>query len=187
MTAARRHRHAARPAGGLPDRRPPRRSGRASPGRVRVDPKLAEDPASFRRYNAACSAAIAGCGKGKDDPPPDPATRTKLRSQALAWLSADLAAWSKRLADDAKARPKYPAHDRALENRPTLRESAIPGPWRPCPNRSEENGCRSGPRWTDSGEVESLAVSECCAFSKDVETLRNSSADSGAPPNFGSC
>ena len=48
------------------------------------------------RYNAACSAALAGCGQG-NDPPPDGAARTKLRMQALDWLAADLRDWSKLL------------------------------------------------------------------------------------------
>jgi eukaryotic-like serine/threonine-protein kinase len=70
-----------------------------------ADPKLADAPGSFRRYNAACAAALAGCGKGKDDPLPDRATRTMLRTQALAWLNADLGTWFKRVADDSKAAP----------------------------------------------------------------------------------
>ncbi len=70
-----------------------------------ADRTLAADPGSFHRYNAACSAALASYGKGNDAPPTDQATRTVLRMQALAWLSADLGAWSKRLADDAKSAP----------------------------------------------------------------------------------
>ena len=36
-----------------------------------ADPKLADDLPAARRYAAACAAALAGCGRGKDDPPPD--------------------------------------------------------------------------------------------------------------------
>ncbi len=50
---------------------------------------------SEARYNAACSAALAAAGKGKDDPSPDDATRVVLRRQALGWLRSDLAAWVK--------------------------------------------------------------------------------------------
>ena len=50
------------------------------------------------RYNAACSAALAGFGKGID-PPPDEHARAKFRMQALDWLESDLAGWSKLLAD----------------------------------------------------------------------------------------
>jgi serine/threonine-protein kinase len=54
-------------------------------------------------YNAACSAALAGCGKG-DDAPAAEAERVRLRAQALAWMRADLAFWE-RIADggDSKA------------------------------------------------------------------------------------
>ena len=55
-------------------------------------PALADDLASSRRYNAGCSAALAGCGKGRDEPPPGPADRARFRAQALDWLKADLAA-----------------------------------------------------------------------------------------------
>ena len=61
-------------------------------------PKLAEDLKSQNRYNAACAAALAGCGQGKDQPPLDEATKVHWRKQALDWLKADLAAWSKLLA-----------------------------------------------------------------------------------------
>ena len=59
-----------------------------------ADPKLADDRQVQHRYNAACAAALAGCGKGKDDPAPD-AARAKLRKQALDWLKAELANWAK--------------------------------------------------------------------------------------------
>jgi tetratricopeptide (TPR) repeat protein len=59
-----------------------------------ADPKLANDRQKRHRYNAACAAALAGCGRGKDDPPPDESARTRLRQQALDWLKAELAAWS---------------------------------------------------------------------------------------------
>jgi tetratricopeptide (TPR) repeat protein len=43
------------------------------------------------RYNAACAAALAGCGKGKDAPQSEK-ERAHLRGKALAWLRADLSA-----------------------------------------------------------------------------------------------
>jgi serine/threonine-protein kinase len=60
-----------------------------------AQPRLAEDMRSQHRYNAACAAALAGSGKGEDDPPLDEATRACWRKQAIDWLEADLAAWSK--------------------------------------------------------------------------------------------
>ncbi len=59
------------------------------------DPKLAEDRRAPHRYDAACAAALAGCGRGKDDPAPDEAARAKLRAQALGWLRAELSAWKR--------------------------------------------------------------------------------------------
>jgi serine/threonine protein kinase len=44
-------------------------------------------------YNAACAAALAGCGQGKDADQADPTERVRLRRQALDWLRADLTAW----------------------------------------------------------------------------------------------
>jgi serine/threonine-protein kinase len=85
-------------------------SARLYDGAFRSDPKLAEDMNAQHRYNAACAAALAGCGQGKDNPPPDAAARAKLRGQALGWLKDELAAWSKMLDDGnpaarAAARP----------------------------------------------------------------------------------
>ena len=63
-----------------------------------ADPKLALDRDAQDRYDAACSAALAGCGKCKDNPPPEEAARTRLRRQALDWLRAELEAWNRHVA-----------------------------------------------------------------------------------------
>jgi tetratricopeptide (TPR) repeat protein len=60
-------------------------------------PALASDVTSSRRYNAARAAALASCGRGRDEPPPGPTERARLRAQALGWLKADLAAWADHL------------------------------------------------------------------------------------------
>ena len=71
-----------------------------------ADPKLAEDRKVQPRYDAACSAALAGCGKGKDAPAPDEAARAALRKQALDWLKAELTAWTRLLeSEPPQARP----------------------------------------------------------------------------------
>jgi serine/threonine-protein kinase len=71
-----------------------------------AEPKLGDDRRSWHRYNAACAAALAGCGQGTDDPKPDDAARARLRGQALDWLQAERAAWAKVLdSGDASARP----------------------------------------------------------------------------------
>jgi hypothetical protein len=62
-----------------------------------TDPKLGDGRQAQHRYNAACSAALAGCGKGQGDPPPDDAAKTTLRNEALGWLKAELATWSSAL------------------------------------------------------------------------------------------
>ena len=71
-----------------------------------ADPKLAEDRQAQHRYNAACAAALAGCGQGKDEKPLDDASKAKLREQARGWLQAELDAWTKLLeSGPAAARP----------------------------------------------------------------------------------
>jgi DNA-directed RNA polymerase specialized sigma24 family protein len=60
----------------------------------RAEPKGADDLRAGHRYNAACYAALAGAGKG-DDAPKDDNDRAALRAQALGWLRADVAAWTK--------------------------------------------------------------------------------------------
>ena len=119
-----------------------------------VDPKLADDPASFRRYNAACSAAIAGCGKEKT---------TRLRIRRLARCSEPrLSPGSKPTSPHGRnawpTTPKPPpisgASSSTGKSTQTLPEFEIHVTWRACPKRSERNGGHSGPRWTDSGEVD---------------------------------
>jgi serine/threonine-protein kinase len=63
-----------------------------------AEPKLAEDLQQPHRYNAACAAALAGCGIGEDGATLDDKERARLRQQALTWLRADLAAFEKLVA-----------------------------------------------------------------------------------------
>jgi tetratricopeptide (TPR) repeat protein len=62
-----------------------------------AEPKLV----SPNRYNAACAAALAGCGQGKDADKVDENERRRLRHQALDWLRADLEAKRLLLVKDA--------------------------------------------------------------------------------------
>jgi serine/threonine-protein kinase len=66
------------------------------------EPKFARTPYKHR-YNAACTGALAGCGRGKDAGKLDEMTRTRLRRQALEWLRADLTTCQKYL---HQARPE---------------------------------------------------------------------------------
>jgi Flp pilus assembly protein TadD len=47
--------------------------------------------ARAHRYNAACAAALAGCGKGDDADQLKEEEKGRLRQQALAWLQVELA------------------------------------------------------------------------------------------------
>jgi serine/threonine protein kinase/Flp pilus assembly protein TadD len=58
-----------------------------------AQPHLADDVDAQHRYNAACVAALAGCGQGADADELDVKERTRLRRQALDWLRADLKAY----------------------------------------------------------------------------------------------
>src|SRR5262249_41590160 len=70
------------------------------------DPKLAEDLQAAHRYNAACVAALAAAGQGKDAAGLEARERARLRGQALTWLRGDLAAWRRRLEKEpGRARP----------------------------------------------------------------------------------
>jgi hypothetical protein len=62
-----------------------------------AEPKLAENVVEATRYNAACAAAQAGCGQGKDAADLDDAERARWRRQALEWLRLDLAWWGRAL------------------------------------------------------------------------------------------
>jgi tetratricopeptide (TPR) repeat protein len=56
-------------------------------------PQLADDLTKLFRYNAACAAALAGCGQGEEADKLDEKERARLRQQALDWLRADLKAY----------------------------------------------------------------------------------------------
>ena len=81
-------------------------------------PELAMNLRAGHRYNAACAAALAGCGQGQDAGKLDDKERAHLRKQALDWLRADLEAWRRRLEKDpGKAGPAVASQlARWLEN-----------------------------------------------------------------------
>jgi serine/threonine-protein kinase len=67
-------------------------------------PQLASAWKTARRYNAACDAALAGCGRSDDAVALSETERARWRKQACAWLQADLdefiKAWATALASD---------------------------------------------------------------------------------------
>ena len=58
---------------------------------------MADDLGAANRYDAACHAAVAAVGKGVDAGHLDDTAKARLRKQALDWLRADLALWTKQL------------------------------------------------------------------------------------------
>jgi tetratricopeptide (TPR) repeat protein len=71
-----------------------------------ADPRLSGAQPSAPRYDAACAAALAGCGQGKDVDSLGEEEFAYLRRRALAWLRDDLAAWRRVLDQHGdKARP----------------------------------------------------------------------------------
>ncbi|HLW66474.1 MAG TPA: tetratricopeptide repeat protein [Gemmataceae bacterium] len=60
-------------------------------------PTLANDREKRLQYNAACFAALAAAGEGKDANKLTGQERAEFRKQALQWLRTDLALWSKQL------------------------------------------------------------------------------------------
>jgi serine/threonine-protein kinase len=67
-------------------------------------PSLADDLQAGHRYNAARVAALAGDGRGADAAALDGKERSRWRQQALDWLRAELAAWSKKAQGPPPAR-----------------------------------------------------------------------------------
>jgi len=65
-----------------------------------ADPTLADNLDAGLRYRAACSAAVAGRGRGADGAGLSDDERARWREQAREWLRADLAVWKQRLDDD---------------------------------------------------------------------------------------
>ena len=103
-----------------------------------------------RRYNAACAAGLAGCGPCKDEPPLDDASRARWRKQALAWLEAELAAWSQAL-ESGPSRCRRPIigtlrHWKADPDLVGLREQGPLSGLR----EDERNACRALWAWVDA-------------------------------------
>jgi hypothetical protein len=49
------------------------------------------------RYNAACAACLSAARQGKDAAKIDAKDKARVRKQALDWLCADLALWTKQV------------------------------------------------------------------------------------------
>jgi hypothetical protein len=62
---------------------------------LKSKPPLGDDMGYRRRLLAACAAAQAGSGNGEESAKLNDAERSRWRGQALGWLRADLAVWSR--------------------------------------------------------------------------------------------
>jgi tetratricopeptide (TPR) repeat protein len=72
-----------------------------------AEPKLADDVRGSARYDAACAAALAGCGKGGQGADKlNDKERAHWRRQALQWLRQDLTWWGKTLEDGGHAQTR---------------------------------------------------------------------------------
>jgi hypothetical protein len=70
---------------------------------------VADNRAAYRRFNAACCAALAAADKGKDGENLSRADRSALRGQALGWLRAALPSLQKQAASAKPAQRKQTA------------------------------------------------------------------------------
>jgi hypothetical protein len=60
-------------------------------------PKVSEDLRAGHRFNAACAAALAGCGRGDDAAGLRDDERARFREHARNWLRLDLLEWARKL------------------------------------------------------------------------------------------
>jgi serine/threonine-protein kinase len=75
----------------------PRAAARFYADAFAAESKLAAEPRSGHRYNAARAAALAAAGQGEDAVKLTDEERAHLRQQALDWLRAELTARTKQL------------------------------------------------------------------------------------------
>jgi tetratricopeptide (TPR) repeat protein len=84
-------------------------------------PAAARDLDRAYRYDAACCAALAAAGKGEDPAGLDDKERARLRQQARAWLTADLALWGEQAGDkDVQVRERVQKKLQQWQTEPDL-------------------------------------------------------------------
>ncbi len=110
-------------------------------------PQLADDMQAAHRYNAACAAALAGCGQGMDGDKLSTAERARWRRQARSWLQADLAVWAGKLAGgNAADRPRVKTMMRHWQADADLAGLREPGRWASGPPGNGASGSLCGRR-----------------------------------------
>jgi hypothetical protein len=82
-------------------------AARLCAGAFAADPNLVADLRQQRRYDAACSAALAAAGQGADAKHLPDKVRLTLRRQALRWLGADLALYVELVGREEPAARQY--------------------------------------------------------------------------------
>ena len=60
-------------------------------------PGITDDLRAGHRFNAACAAALAGCGRGDEGARLGKSESTALRKQTRDWLQLDPTAWATKL------------------------------------------------------------------------------------------
>lgn len=120
-------------------------------------PLLADDMRFGNRYDAACAAILAGCGRGDDAADLAEAQRARWRDQARQWLRAELNGMARGLeggsAADRELVKQTLAHWRADPDLAALREPELLDTL-PSPERDECNAI-----WTDA-EILAKRLSE---------------------------
>ncbi len=141
-----------------------------------LQPALANDPTNRLRFAAARCAVLAGCGQGKDEPPPDEAAKSTLRRQAREWLEADLIACSKILATGS---PRVRSTARkALQSWKTDTVLAYVRDPEALAALAEAEQAQWRNLWADVDKV----MSESRDIAPDAKTNRDESGDSEFPP-----
>jgi serine/threonine-protein kinase len=98
---------------------------------------------ALHHYNAGCAVVLAGCGQGKDNPPPDEPTKARWRKQAIDWLKSDLAAWARILKEGPpQARQSIPETLQRWKTDPDLAGLRDPEALKRLPE-AEQKACRA--------------------------------------------
>jgi tetratricopeptide (TPR) repeat protein/tRNA A-37 threonylcarbamoyl transferase component Bud32 len=92
-----------------------------------ADPEMSGSKYADYRYRAACAAALAGCGKGKDAGTLSIAERKQWRSQALVWMKSDLGEYEHSFTDAVRTRLILRTALTSWRSNPDLAEVRDPG------------------------------------------------------------
>ena len=116
-----------------------------------ADPKLIELSPDHCRFRAACAAASAGCGKGKDADGLSGAERAGLLDLAVGWMTDELEAWESLYDDDKISAEQLKQTLRTWKVEPLLEGVRA---------RARESPPNESRRWRDFwGDVEDLHLS----------------------------